>query len=91
LVITIEGCMTKRVSNDMTSGGEDTLGVLVAQITDHSRCHYGLPKVGIGAGADLSSGSISRGKRIDTIPASSFYHIVCAIAAAERVLSAPAA
>jgi mannose-6-phosphate isomerase len=28
---------------------------------------------------------------VDTIPASSFYHIVCAIAEAERVLSAPAA
>jgi mannose/cellobiose epimerase-like protein (N-acyl-D-glucosamine 2-epimerase family) len=28
---------------------------------------------------------------VDTIPASSFYHILCAIAEAERVLSAPAA
>jgi mannose/cellobiose epimerase-like protein (N-acyl-D-glucosamine 2-epimerase family) len=28
---------------------------------------------------------------VDTIPASSFYHIICAIAEAERVLSAPAA
>jgi mannose-6-phosphate isomerase len=26
---------------------------------------------------------------VDTIPASSFYHIVCAIAEAERVLGAP--
>jgi mannose/cellobiose epimerase-like protein (N-acyl-D-glucosamine 2-epimerase family) len=28
---------------------------------------------------------------VDTIPASSFYHIICAVAEAERVLSAPAA